>query len=115
MWTKGGKARRWASPFSVEASSIRRRRGRGSEEVRLGVPGGAVTIVRQTGRPIVDVARKLGIGPGTFGNWVHKDRLARGEELDHAKAGPAYVRRLERELAEVRMERDLPGARWSCG
>jgi transposase len=68
---------------------------------------GAVTIVRQTGRPIVEVARKLGIGPGTLGNWVHKDRLARDEELDHAKVGPAYVRRLERELAEVRMERDL--------
>ena len=68
---------------------------------------GAVTVVRQTGRPIVEVARELGIGAGTLGNWVHKDRLARGDEPDHAKVDPAYVRRLERELAEVRMERDV--------
>jgi transposase-like protein len=68
---------------------------------------GAVTIVRQTGRPIVEVARELGIGAGTLGNWVHKDRLGRGEEPDRAKVDVAYVRRLERELAEVRMERDV--------
>jgi transposase len=66
-----------------------------------------VTIVRQTGRPTVEVARELGIGAGTWGNWVHKDRLARREESDNTKADPAYVRRLERELAEVRMERDV--------
>ena len=68
---------------------------------------GAVTIVRETGRPIVEVARELGIGAGTLGNWVHKDRQARGDEPDRAKVDAAYVRRLERELAEVRMERDV--------
>ena len=68
---------------------------------------GAVTIVRETGKPIVEVARDLGIGAGTLGNWVKKDRLARGEESDRARVDPAYVRRLERELAEVRMERDV--------
>ena len=41
---------------------------------------GAVTIVRETGKPIVEVARDLGIGAGTLGNWVKKDRLARGDE-----------------------------------
>ena len=41
---------------------------------------GAVTIVRETGRSIAEVARELGIGAGTLGNWVKKDRLARGEE-----------------------------------
>jgi transposase-like protein len=39
---------------------------------------GAVTIVRETGRPIAEVARDLGIGAGTLGSWVKKDRLARG-------------------------------------
>jgi transposase len=68
---------------------------------------GAVTIVRETGRPIVEVARDLGIGAGTLGNWVKKDRLARGEESDRVRVDPGYVRRLERELAEVRMERDV--------
>jgi transposase len=56
---------------------------------------GAVTIVGETGKPIVEVAR------------VKKDRLARGEEPDRARVDPAYVRQLERELAELRMERDV--------
>ena len=43
---------------------------------------GAVTIVRETGKPIAEVARELGIGAGTLGNWVKKDRLARGEDSD---------------------------------
>jgi len=68
---------------------------------------GAVTIVRETGKPIVEVARDLGIGAGTLGNWVKKDRLARGEDSDRSRVDPAYVRQLERELAEVRMERDV--------
>ena len=42
---------------------------------------GAVTIVRETGKPIAEVARDLGIGAGTLGNWVKKDRLARGDGL----------------------------------
>jgi transposase len=38
---------------------------------------------------------------------VKKDRLARGEEADRARLDPGYVRRLERENAELRMERDV--------
>jgi transposase len=68
---------------------------------------GAVTIVRETGRSIAEVARELGIGAGTLGNWVKKDRLARGEEAERARLDPGYVRRLERENAELRMERDV--------
>ena len=33
---------------------------------------GAVTIVRETGRAIVDVARDLGIGAGTLGKWLKR-------------------------------------------
>ena len=68
---------------------------------------GAVTIVRETGKSIAEVARDLGIGAGTLGSWVKKDRLARGEESDRPRLDPAYVRRLERENAELRMERDV--------
>lgn len=68
---------------------------------------GAVRIVRETGKPIVDVARDLGIHPGTLGNWVKKDRLARGEKADPTSVDPDYVRKLEREVAELRMERDV--------
>jgi transposase len=57
---------------------------------------GAVTIVRETGRPIAEVARDLGVGAGTLGNWVRKDRLARGEEPGGTRVDAGYVRRLER-------------------
>jgi len=65
---------------------------------------GAVTIVRETGKSIAEVARELGVGAGTLGNWVKKDRLARGEQSDGTRVDPGYVRRLERENAELRME-----------
>jgi transposase len=68
---------------------------------------GAVTIVRETGKSIAEVARDLGIGAGTLGSWVRKDRLARGEDSDRARLDPGFVRRLERENAELRMERDV--------
>jgi transposase len=68
---------------------------------------GAVTIVRETGKPIAEVARGLGIGAGTLGNWVHQDRMTRGDGPERTRVDVGYVRQLERELAEVRMERDV--------
>jgi transposase len=68
---------------------------------------GAVQIVRETGKPIAEVARDLGIHPGTLGNWVNSDRIARGDKADPTKVDPDYVRQLERENAELRMERDV--------
>jgi transposase len=68
---------------------------------------GAVRIVRETGKPIAEVARDLGVHPGTLGNWVAKDRMERGEATDPKTIDPDYVRRLERENAELRMERDV--------
>ena len=35
---------------------------------------GAVRIVRETRRPVAEIARELGIGAGTLGNWVRKER-----------------------------------------
>ena len=40
---------------------------------------GAVRIVRETRRPIAEIARELGIGAGVLGNWVRKDKIERGE------------------------------------
>ena len=38
---------------------------------------GAVRLVRETGKPIAQVARDLGINEGTLGNWVNPDRRPR--------------------------------------
>jgi transposase-like protein len=37
---------------------------------------GAVRLVRETGKPIAQVARDLGINVGTLGNWVNTDKRA---------------------------------------
>jgi transposase len=68
---------------------------------------GAVRIVWETGKSIAEVARDLGIHAGTLGNWVNRDRLARGDKTDPASVDVDRVRRLERENAELRMERDV--------
>ena len=38
---------------------------------------GAVRIVRESGKPIAQVARDLGINAGTLGNWVANGRAER--------------------------------------
>jgi len=40
---------------------------------------GAVRLVRETGKPIAQAARDLGINEGTLRNWVNLDRRRRGE------------------------------------
>src|SRR5205823_594107 len=40
---------------------------------------GAVRLVRETGKPIAQVARDLGINAGSLGNWVNADKRRRGD------------------------------------
>ncbi len=86
---------------------MRRRHAKDTERIRPRVPRRAVRIAQEIGKPIAEVARDLGINAGTLGNWVNKDRLARGDRTEAATVDPAYVRQLERENAELRMERDV--------
>lgn len=69
---------------------------------------GAVRIVRETHKPIAQVARELGINEGTLGNWVAIDRERR-EKGDGALDADerAELVRLRREVAELTMERDV--------
>ena len=69
---------------------------------------GAVRIVRETGKPIAQVARELGINEGTLGNWCSKDRAARdGGGGALAEDERAELVRLRRENAELAMQRDV--------
>lgn len=68
---------------------------------------GAVRIVRETSKPIAQVAHDLGIHPGTLSNWVKKDRIERGESEGLSVDERARLAQLEKENAELRMERDV--------
>ena len=54
-------------------------------------------MMEDEGRPVVDVARSLGVGEGMLGNWVRRARVDRGE-----RAGVTTSERSE--LAELRKE-----------
>jgi transposase-like protein len=68
---------------------------------------GAVRIVRETGKPIAQIARDLGVHEGTLGNWVAKDRAEREGCEGLSTGDAAELKRLRAENAQLRMERDV--------
>jgi transposase len=69
---------------------------------------GAVRIVRETGKPIAQVAKDLGINGGTLGNWVKVDRESRRPANGALSTSERdELARLRRENAELAMERDV--------
>jgi transposase len=81
------------------------RRAKYPEEFR----DSAVAMVRETGKPIAEVARDLGIHDGTLGNWVLADRRRRGEQRPDqvTETERAELVRLRRENAQLRMEKEI--------
>jgi transposase len=68
---------------------------------------GAVRIVEETGKPIAQVARDLGVNEGTLGNWVNRARAEREGRGELSKDDYEELKRLRAEIAELRMERDV--------
>src|SRR5215468_12409626 len=68
---------------------------------------GAVRLVRETGKPIAEVARDLRINAGTLSNWVNADTRRRGGDGALNEDERAELARLRQENAELAMERDV--------
>jgi transposase len=67
----------------------------------------AVRIVEETGKPIAQVARGLGVNEGTLGNWVNRAREEAEGTRGLSKDDVEELKRLRAEVAELRMERDV--------
>ena len=69
---------------------------------------GAVRLVFETGKPIAQVARELGINEGTLGNWCARERRRQaGGEAAVSESERAELERLRKENVELRMQRDV--------
>lgn len=69
---------------------------------------GAVRLVVETGKPIAQVARELGVNEGTLGNWCARERRRRdGSGAALSEDERAELARLRKENSELRMQRDV--------
>jgi transposase len=71
----------------------------------------AVALLRSSGKPISQVARELGVGETSLGNWVGKDRAERAlvdpERFAAEVAESEEVKRLRRRVSELEVEREI--------
>jgi transposase-like protein len=68
----------------------------------------AVQMVIETGKPIAEVARDLGIHDGTLGNWVNAYRHANPEPDEPlSPLERARVKEMEDEIRRLRMENEF--------
>ena len=76
---------------------------------------GAVRLVRETGKPVAQVARDLGVNEGTLGNWVNADRRRRdGGDGQLSEDERAELVRLRKENAGLQMV-TCSNAAWPSG
>ena len=67
-----------------------------------------MALVTETGKPIAQVARELGVNEGTLGNWVTKARREHnGDDASLRESERAELARLRKENTELRMQRDV--------
>jgi transposase len=67
----------------------------------------AVRVVLESGRPLSQVARELGVRPDQLRHWKQECARARAASPPPGETPEQEVRRLRRELAVVRQERDF--------
>ena len=71
----------------------------------------AVALVRETNRPLAQIARELGMNSSTLSNWVNAERRAglgpppSPQALSEAER--EELRRLRRENAQLKTEREI--------
>lgn len=94
----------WWTPNTYRKAGVRRGTAT-SSSTRAGTT--SVRIVEETGKPIAQVARDLGVIEGTLGNWVKLARAAADGARGLLKDDVAELKRLRSEVAELRMERDV--------
>jgi transposase-like protein len=70
----------------------------------------AIKMVIDGNRPVAQVARELGINPGTLGNWVAQYRKEHPvDEEPLSVSDRARLRELERENRELKMRNEFLG------
>jgi len=67
----------------------------------------AVTLVKEHGRSAGKAAEELGISESALRRWIEAHDVEQGNKAGHTAAEKAEIRDLKRELATVRMERDI--------
>jgi len=68
----------------------------------------AVRLVNDSGRPIAEVARDIGVNEGTLGNWVTVWRSEHaGEDPPLGISERAELAQLQRDNQTLRMEREF--------
>jgi transposase len=68
----------------------------------------AVELVINSGRPVAEIARDLGINEGTLGNWVNRAKKSgQVKEKPLGAAERAELEQLRKENQRLRMERDF--------
>ncbi|WP_348240061.1 transposase, partial [Salmonella enterica] len=69
----------------------------------------AVRLANDSGKPVTQVARELGVNANVLHRWMREEREAQaaGKTRSGVKAEQEEIARLRRELARVTQERDF--------